>query len=128
MPNTGIVNLTERIDLLTAPGKKTLYNRTTSADTSVRGITAEIVEQVQRGGDEALLQLARELDSVSLMSLEVPRVACRAALEGLEPELRKALERSLRNIESVQRSSLPLPHETWPEPGILIGRRPDPLD
>ncbi len=128
MPNTGIINLTERIDLLTASGKNTLYNRTTSADTSVRGITAEIVEQVRSGGDEALLQLARELDGVSLAALEVPRVACRAALDALEPEIRQALERSVRNIESVQRASLPMPHETRPEPGILIGRRPDPLD
>ncbi|MGI9090376.1 MAG: histidinol dehydrogenase, partial [Gemmatimonadaceae bacterium] len=83
---------------------------------------------MRSGGDEALLRLARQLDGVSLASLEVPRSKCRTALDGLDTELRRALERSVRNIESVQRASLPVAHETEPEPGILIGRRPDPLN
>lgn len=128
-PNVGIVNITGRIGFLTGPGKQLLMSdRSTSADTAVRRATSEIIEAVKRGGDGALRQLASRFDGVSLASLEVPRATCRAALDGLEPRLRSALERSIRNIESVQRAALPLPHETRPEPGILIGRRPDPLD
>lgn len=127
-PNAGIVNLTGSIHNVTAPGKQLLFSRSTSADIAVRGATAEIIEQVRTGGDEALIELACRLDGVSLASLEIPKSTRRAALDGLAPKLRRALERSMRNIESVQRASLPLPYETRPEPGILIGRRPDPLD
>jgi histidinol dehydrogenase len=48
-------------------------------------------------------------------------------VDSLDPTLRAAIERSVRNIASVQRAFLPTPVETSPEPGIVVGRRPDPL-
>ena len=38
------------------------------------------------------------------------------------------MERSIANLESVQKAFMPEVAETSPEPGIRIGRRPDPLD
>lgn len=104
-----------------------LLDRGTSSDAMVRDRTSEIVARVRSDGDVALVALAWELDGVDLRSLEVPRSTRRDALSSLEPGLRRALERAADNIERVHRASLPQAVETSPEPGILVGRRPDPL-
>lgn len=108
--------------------RRALLDRTTSGDTTVRGRTAEIVGRVRDEGDVALRAFAREFDGVALESLEVPRERWDAALGSLAPALRRALERAARNIAAVHRASLPETSETSPEPGIVVGRRPDPLD
>jgi len=107
--------------------RQLLFERGTSADPTVRARTAEIVERVRRDGDGALIALASELDGARLHSMEVPRDAWRAALAQLDPKLRKALERTARNIERAHRAFMPRAVEVETEPGILVGRRPDPL-
>ena len=113
---------------LTADAKRALFARTSSAnDALVRERTASIVADVRGRGDVALRALAADLDGVSLTSLEVPAVECAAALAALEPRLRSAMERSARNIKRVHEAFRPVSQETESEPGIIIGRRPDPL-
>ena len=104
-----------------------LFDRSTSRDDGVRTRVAGIIERVRTSGDLALREMARELDGVDLCELEVPRTVCAAALDALDPSLRRALERAARNIASVHSAFLPVASETSPEPGIVIGRRPDPL-
>ena len=112
---------------LTIADRRQLFDRALSADDGVRLRTAEIIARVHEHGDRALVELAREFDGVALDALEVPRAAVRAALDGLAPSLRRALERSAANIASVHRASLPHASEISPEAGIIVGRRPDPL-
>jgi histidinol dehydrogenase len=104
-----------------------LLRRGGSTSPLVRQRTEEIVQRVQRDGDDALRELAREYDGVSLESLEVPRAALRSALDKLEPALRSALERAARNIEAVHAAAPPRTVEVETEPGVIVGRRPDPL-
>ncbi|HEY0972148.1 MAG TPA: histidinol dehydrogenase, partial [Gemmatimonadales bacterium] len=104
-----------------------LMDRTTSSDEDVRRRTAEIVARVRREGDAALFAMARELDGVALESLEVPRERCAAALDALDPALRSALERAAANIATAHRALMPQPVEVETEPGVRVGRRPDPL-
>ncbi len=98
-----------------------------AADVTIRERTASIVQRVRATGDEALHALAAELDGVALESLEVPRAACQSALDALAPALRRSMERSAANLERVHRAFLPSAQEAESEPGIVIGRRPDPL-
>jgi len=112
---------------LSAADQRQLFDRALSIDDAVRRRTAEIVARVRTQGDRGLVILARELDGVTLDALEVPRSTVRAALDRLTPALRRALERSASNIASVHRAFLPQVSETSPEPGIVVGRRPDPL-
>lgn len=113
---------------LTEDAKRALFERTSSAnDALVRERTASIVADVRGRGDVALRALAADLDGVALTSLEVPAAECAAALAALEPMLRSAMERSARNIKRVHEAFRPVPQETESEPGIIIGRRPDPL-
>ncbi len=112
---------------LSAADQRALFDRTTSSDDAVRERTASIVARVRDGGDAALRALAQELDGAVLDALEVPRAACVSALDALEPALRRAMERSAENITRVHRAFLPVAQETESEPGVVVGRRPDPL-
>lgn len=109
------------------PERAALLDRSTSSDAAVREATAGIIARVRRDGDAALLELARTFDGVELSALEVPRSAWRRALDALAPDLRRAMERTVRNVAGVHRAFLPQSLETEPEPGIVVGRRPDPL-
>lgn len=114
------------LDSLSADARRRLFDRT-AGETGVRERTMEIVARVRSQGDSALRALALELDGVTLESLEVPRREWTRALDGLAPDLRRAMERSAANVERVHRAFLPVAQETESEPGIVVGRRPDPL-
>jgi histidinol dehydrogenase len=107
--------------------RRTLLDRATSVDDDVRTRTAEIIRRVRGEGDAALYAMARDFDRVALEALEVPRRACDEALAALPDELRAALERAQRNIARVHAAFLPEAVEVETEPGVLVGRRPDPL-
>jgi len=108
--------------------KSELADRSTSSDDAIRARTAAIIGRVRADGDTALFALARELDGVSLDSLAIPRERRVLALSRLDPSVRRSLERAAANIESVHRAFLPRASELEVEPGIVVGRRPDPLD
>ena len=115
------------IAALSADDRRALFDRTASAAHDVRPRVAEIIGRVRREGDVALRALASELDGVTLDALEVPRRDWLRALDALGPALRRAMERSAANIERVHRAFLPAVQEIESEPGIIVGRRPDPL-
>lgn len=88
---------------------------------------AGIVDDVRRRGDAALIEMALRFDGVTLDELEVPRMALRRALACTDAELRRAMERSAANIARVHEAFLPRGGEIEVEPGIVVGRRCDPL-
>jgi histidinol dehydrogenase len=97
-------------------------------DDLVRDTVGAIVDVVRRDGDAALRALVREYDGVNLKTLEVPADRCAEALARLGPELREAMEHAARNIEAVHRAMLPAASDVSPEPGVVVTRRPVPLD
>ena len=110
--------------------ERALFERSSAgsaADVDISARTRSIIERVRRDGDDALRALAAEFDGVALDGLEVPMSQCRAALDALDPALRRAMERSATNIRRVHESFRPHAQEIESEPGIIIGRRPDPL-
>jgi histidinol dehydrogenase len=107
--------------------RRALRERTTSADDGVRERTAAIVRRVRDEGDRALRALALELDRVALDALEVERGLWDEALAALPAELRAALERAQRNIACAHEAFRPQAGEVETEPGVVVGRRPDPL-
>jgi len=104
-----------------------LLDRSPATDDIVRTTSEAIIDVVRREGDAALISLAREYDKVRLKSLEVPRDVWRDALRSLDPSLRAAMERAAANIRAVHAAAVPQRVEIAPEPGVIIGRRPDPL-
>ena len=112
---------------LSATQRRLLFDRSTSSDDRIRARVAGVVADVRQRGDAALRALALELDGVALESLEVPRHEWQRALDALDPALRGAMERSAANVAAAHRAFLPSAQETETEPGIVVGRRPDPL-
>ena len=115
---------------LSASDERALFERSTEAgagDGDIGARTRAIIERVRRDGDDALRAMAAEFDGVALDRLEVPMSQCRAALDALDSPLRRAMERSATNIRRVHESFRPHTQEIESEPGIIIGRRPDPL-
>ncbi|MFP5353739.1 MAG: histidinol dehydrogenase [Gemmatimonadota bacterium] len=108
-------------------GRRALLDRTTAEDDVLRDTVAATIDAVRREGDTVLKSLAREYDGVALKRLDVPRAEWSKALESLDPAARSAMERAARNIETAHRAFLPVLTEVETEPGIVIGRRPDPL-
>ncbi|HUQ20753.1 MAG TPA: histidinol dehydrogenase [Gemmatimonadaceae bacterium] len=122
-----LLRWTGRLSNLTAQDRASLLQRAVMPNADIVDATAIIVESVKLRGDEALIELARDLDSVSLQELEVPKIRLTQALDKISRPVRTALERSARNIATVHAASLPRIVECEPESGIRITRRPDPL-
>ena len=118
---------TGAVAALSAADRRTLFDRSTSADDVVRTQTAEIIRRVQRGGDAALRELAAQFDGARLDLVEVPRSQWDSARDAMQPALRTALERTVHNVRAAHAAFLPTAVEVGTEPGIIVGRRPDPL-
>jgi histidinol dehydrogenase len=115
------------IGALTDAERLALFDRSTSSDPEVQQQTAAIITRVRRDGDDALRAMAREFDQVLLDTIDVPRAAWVRALAGMAPDLRAALERTVRNVRTAHTAFMPAAVEVETEPGIHVGRRPDPL-
>ena len=115
------------LSALDAETRLAIVDRASTTDPTVRSRTMAIVARVREEGDAALMAFARDFDRVELPAIEVPRATWDAALASLDPELRRVLERSARNIAAVHEAFRPVATECSPEPGIRVGRRPDPL-
>jgi histidinol dehydrogenase len=113
---------------LSADDRKNLVDRSSVADKEVAGITAAIIERVRDEGDDALFALARELDGVEMYSLAVPRDVIRSAFDSFDPSMREVMQRAAQNIERVHREWLPKEQQLEVQPGVIVGRRPDPLN
>lgn len=117
-----------RFSDLTSADKALILNRTSGLDTSVGNTVATIISRVRRSGDQALRELAIELDGVELGDLEVPKPRLVEALNSTSPDLRKAMERAVRNITAFHEFQRPACSSITIEPGVTLRRRPDPFD
>ncbi|GAA0236813.1 histidinol dehydrogenase [Castellaniella daejeonensis] len=102
-----------------------------SQDEAIETAVRDILHDVQTRGDEAILEYTARFDHVRadrLEALEIPRADWLAALNGLPPDQRAALEAAadrVRRYHEHQRA------ETWTytEPdGTLLGQKVTPLD
>ena len=118
---------TGALSALSPDERASLLRRTSATSSLVRERTEEIVRRVRRDGDRALRELAAAFDGVSLDAIEVPVAVRRRALAEIDPVLRSALERAARNIELFHSAGPPRSVEIETEPGVTVGRRPDPL-
>jgi histidinol dehydrogenase len=112
---------------LSEEDRSSLLQRAKPLDGEVRERTATVLRRVRADGDRALFEMAREYDGVTLESLEVSPDVRRRALASLDRGVRAALERAARNIAAVHSASPPQIVEVESEPGVIVGRRPDPL-
>ncbi|WP_224242602.1 histidinol dehydrogenase [Hyalangium gracile] len=125
--NPGALKYRGPLSALSPEARRQLLDRSGESDAQVASRVRDIIARVRRDGDRALLEMAREFDRATLTALEVPRARWEAALASLDPKVRHALERAARNIAKAHEAQRPLATEVETEPGVVVGRRPDPL-
>jgi len=122
-----LLRFTGKLSGLSDADRAVLFDRGLSNDAELEKKVAAIITEVKRDGDRALEKFAKLFDKVELQSVEVPKSELQRALGSLDPVVRRGLERAAKNLETVSRASLPGPSETEVEPGVVVGRRFDPL-
>lgn len=107
--------------------RRRLMERSHDVDRSIDDCAAAILSRVRREGDRALRALARELDRVPLVELEVPRALWERAEQRIDPAVRRALRRAAANIREAHEAFKPRTQAFITRDGVTLGRRPDPL-
>ncbi len=104
--------------------------RNRDTDENVDRIVADIVADVRKRGDAALVEYTRKFDKVDTdaKGLWVSDAERRAAAAQVSPEQRKALEFAAKRIEAFHRSLLPKDVEFTDATGTRLGARYRPLD
>ncbi|RKG69867.1 histidinol dehydrogenase [Corallococcus sp. CA054B] len=125
--STSILKYQGALSSLEPDARRRLLARTGESDALVASRVQALIARVRTEGDRALFDFAREFDRVELAALEVPRERWNAALESIPSDVREALSRAARNIARAHAAQRPLAIEVETEPGVIVGRRPDPL-
>ena len=104
-----------------------IFARTEPA-VNVEAVVAEIIENVRKNGDQALLEYSRKFDKAELTSLQVTKEEMEEALASVDPAfleiLREAAENIRRFHEKQKRTSFILNEQ----PGVVMGQKIIPVD
>ncbi|MEU6392623.1 histidinol dehydrogenase [Streptomyces sp. NPDC046939] len=122
-----------RIDLrgATLPEGQALRSLLPRADFDVTAALEKvrpICEDVHHRGDAALIDFAEKFDGVTLDSVRVPAEAIADALKTLDPEVRAALEESIRRARIVHRAQRRKTETTQVVPGGTVTEKWVPVD
>ncbi len=82
-----------------------------------------LCDEVRDRGEEAVLELSERFDGVRPPSLRVPSAALDAALEGLDQQVRAALEESIRRVRIVHEAQRRTDVTTTVVPGGTVTER-----
>lgn len=96
--------------------------------TDVGASVDSILENVQKNGDKAILEYAKQFDKAELSALAVTPAETEEAIASLNPDLLKHLRQAAENIRRFHAAQLP--KEIWyieDTPGIVLGQKTVPL-
>ena len=101
------------------------------SDLDVSLAVAKILADVRQRGDEALLQLTAKFDRLQcggVADLAIGQEEMRAALSGLTPALRDALQVAALRIRAFHEKQLPEAFSYRDDDGVRLGMRYAPVD
>ena len=100
----------------------------TEPTVNVEAVVSEIIENVRKNGDQALLEYSRKFDKAELTSLQVTKEEMEEALASVDPAfleiLREAAENIRRFHEKQKRTSFLINEQ----PGVVMGQKIIPVD
>ena len=108
-----------------------LLVRESAQDESIERAVADILNDVRRRGDEAVLEYTRRFDraeAASVALLEVPRHALERAFEQLSQPRREALVKAAGRIRTYHERQLSQSWSYTDEDGTRLGQQVTPLD
>ncbi len=102
-----------------------------SQDEAIERAVAGILADVRRRGDEAVLEYTRRfdrLDAASMAELEIGQAELQAALDGLEPGIRAALEAAAARVRAYHEHQRAASWSFTEDNGTRLGQAVLPLD
>ncbi len=96
--------------------------------TDVAGTVSEIIENVRKNGDAALLAYCEKFDKAKLSSLVVSKEEIDEALNLVEPEFLEILEKAAQNIRKFHSHQVRNSFIINDEEGIVTGQKVIPID
>ena len=94
----------------------------------VAGIVADILYDVRKNGDKAVLAYCAKFDKAELDTLEVSKQEIAEAIDAVEPEFLEILKEAAANIRAFHsrqvRNSFVLPDK----PGVVLGQKVTPIE
>ena len=113
---------------LTESDRNAILRRSAVPDPQMRAAALNIVDEIRRGGDAALVAAnERYGGGTADRAVRVESSALRASLETLDPEVRVALEKAASNIRRAHAPQLPEDRAVETVPGVTVDRRWTPL-
>ncbi|MET3380456.1 histidinol dehydrogenase [Variovorax paradoxus] len=103
-------------------------------DAAIEKVVADILADVQKRGDDAVLEYTNRfdrLDAKTLPELELTQAELKAAFEALPAAQRAALEAAARRVRSYHEAQKKASGESWSyrdADGTLLGQKVTPLD
>ena len=97
-------------------------------ESGVRDTVSEILRTVRDGGDAALRDYARRFDKAELTEIEVPTRDLDAALETIDPALRRVMEQAAENIRTFHAHQCRTGFEFTRRDGVILGQKITPIE
>jgi histidinol dehydrogenase len=104
-----------------------LTRRTAELPAHVEAAAREVIAEVRARGDQAVRAFTERFEKRTLAALELPRAEWEAAAAGVDPRVRRALERAADRVRAFHRRELH-PGFELAEEGIRLGLRVTPLE
>ena len=113
---------------------KTRLHWSAEADAAIEKVAADILADVQKRGDAAVLEYTRRfdaLDAASMQQIELTQAEMRAAFDGLPAVQSHALQSAAARVRSFHEAQKKASGESWryrDADGTLLGQKVTPLD
>ena len=104
-----------------------IFARVTPA-VNVEDIVTDIIANVRRSGDKALLEYNLKFDKAELTSLQVTEEEIEAAFAAVEPKFLAILEQAAENIRSFHSRQVRNSFVIAEKPGIVLGQKVTPIE
>ena len=102
-----------------------LVNDRRDTDSDVSSVVEQTIRDVRQRGDIAVLELTQRFDGFSLNQegWQIDAAQCKAAFDGLAPELRNALKLAAARITAYHKAQLPKDRDYTDKAGVRLGAR-----
>ena len=98
------------------------------SELDVSDIVTDIINDVRKNGDQALLAYAKKFDKADLTSLEVTDEEIKEAFQSVEPEFIEILKEAAVNIRAFHEKQLRQGFAIQQENGVVIGQKITPIE
>ncbi|MCR5547492.1 MAG: histidinol dehydrogenase [Bacteroidales bacterium] len=107
--------------------QEALCKRPSSDNPVVRARVESILERVRTGGDNALKELALEIDGRAPESLLLSREEIAEACARVSPKVKEAIADAASNIRAFHTAQMPSTVEVWTTPAVRCIQKPVPI-